>query len=72
MSIVWSTTSEHRPSRQDRREPPEACLCLCPTDPPMELEEMERRLEMQSFEGGSIDAGPCVWFVCTDVCPPGG
>ena len=38
----------------------------------MSIEAMERRLHMQSVEGCFADASLCVWFVCTDVCPPGG
>ncbi len=36
------------------------------------LEWMEQRLQMQSFEGSLADPSLCVWFACTDVCPPGG
>ena len=36
------------------------------------LEELEERLEMQMLEGPPADADFCVWFVCTDVCPPDG
>ncbi len=38
----------------------------------MSLESMEQRLQMQSFDGSLVDASLCVWFACTDVCPPGG
>jgi hypothetical protein len=41
-------------------------------DPLMSIEAMERRLHMQSVESCFADASLCVWFVCTDVCPPGG
>jgi hypothetical protein len=41
-------------------------------DPLMCIEEMEDRLQMQSIEGCSADAALCIWFACTDVCPPGG
>ena len=36
------------------------------------IEAMEQRLQMQAFEGCLADAALCVWFACTDVCPPGG
>ena len=36
------------------------------------IEEMEERLQMQAIEGCLADASLCVWFACTDVCPPGG
>ena len=36
------------------------------------LEAMEERLQMQALEGCLADASLCVWFACTDVCPPGG
>ena len=36
------------------------------------IEAMEERLQMQALEGCLMDASLCVWFVCTDVCPPGG
>jgi hypothetical protein len=36
------------------------------------IEEMEQRLAMQAVEGCLADASLCVWFACTDVCPPGG
>lgn len=38
----------------------------------MNLESMEHRLQMQSFDGSLLDASLCIWFACTDVCPPGG
>jgi hypothetical protein len=38
----------------------------------MSLESMEQRLQMQSLDGCLADAALCVWFACTDVCPPGG
>jgi hypothetical protein len=36
------------------------------------IEAMEQRLQMQALEGCLADASLCVWFACTDVCPPGG
>ena len=36
------------------------------------IEAMEERLQMQTFEGCLMDASVCLWFACTDVCPPGG
>jgi len=41
-------------------------------DPLMSIEEMEYRLQMQAIEGCFADAALCIWFACTDVCPPGG
>ena len=38
----------------------------------MIIDAMEQRLQMQAIEGCLPDASLCVWFVCTDVCPPGG
>ena len=38
----------------------------------MRIEAMEQRLQMQALEGCLMDASLCVWFACTDVCPPGG
>jgi len=38
----------------------------------LETEEMEQRLEMQLLDPGPANAAFCVWFACTDVCPPGG
>jgi hypothetical protein len=36
------------------------------------IEAMEQRLQMQTMNVCLADAALCVWFVCTDVCPPGG
>lgn len=36
------------------------------------IEAMEQRLQMQALEACLADASLCVWFACTDVCPPGG
>lgn len=36
------------------------------------IEAMEQRLEMQTLDACPADASLCVWFACTDVCPPGG
>jgi hypothetical protein len=38
----------------------------------MSIDAMEHRLQMQAIEGCLSDASLCVWFACTDVCPPGG
>ena len=38
----------------------------------MIIEVMDLRLHMQGMETGLGDTALCVWFVCTDVCPPGG
>ncbi len=38
----------------------------------LDLEEMEQRLEAQLLEPWVPNAALCVWFACTDVCPPGG
>ena len=38
----------------------------------LSIEAMEQRLQMQALEGCLADAALCVWFACTDVCPPGG
>ncbi len=38
----------------------------------LSIEAMEQRLEMQTLDGCPADASLCVWFACTDVCPPGG
>lgn len=38
----------------------------------MSIDAMEQRLQMQAIEGCLADGSLCVWFVCTDVCPPGG
>jgi len=37
-----------------------------------ELEEMEQRLEFQSLQGMLTDCPVCIYYVCTEVCPPGG
>ncbi len=36
------------------------------------IEAMEQRLQMQALESCLSDVSLCVWFACTDVCPPGG
>ena len=36
------------------------------------IEEMEERLEAQITGPCGNEAWLCVWYVCTDVCPPGG
>ena len=41
-------------------------------DPLLGIEAMEYRLHAQGIEGCLAVASLCVWFVCTDVCPPGG
>jgi len=38
----------------------------------MSIEAMEDRLQMQAAEGCFANASLCVWYACTDVCPPGG
>jgi hypothetical protein len=38
----------------------------------MGIEAMDQRLHMQAVEGGLVDVSLCVWFACSDVCPPGG
>lgn len=38
----------------------------------MIIDAMEQRLQMQAIGGCFADASLCVWFACTDVCPPGG
>jgi hypothetical protein len=38
----------------------------------LEIEEMERRLETQMLSGGEDGDDLCIWYACTDVCPPGG
>ena len=47
-------------------------LTKSPEDSLISIEEMEQRLQMQMLDGCLADASLCVWFVCTDVCPPGG
>jgi hypothetical protein len=47
-------------------------LTRIPDDTLFSIEEMERRLEMQLLEGSLAEADLCFWYVCTDVCPPGG
>ena len=50
------------------------CQTLTETaeDALLRIEAMEERLQMQALEGCLADASLCVWFACTDVCPPGG
>lgn len=43
-----------------------------PEDGSLSIEAMEARLQRQMLDGCLADAALCVWFVCTDVCPPGG
>jgi hypothetical protein len=44
-----------------------------PVDPPvLEIEEMERRLETQMIHPAEDGDSLCIWYACTDVCPPGG
>ncbi len=38
----------------------------------LEIEEMEARLEAQLTGPCGNEAWLCIWYVCTDVCPPGG
>ena len=47
-------------------------LTQTPEDGGMSIEAMEHRLQSERLEGGLPDASLCVWFACTDVCPPGG
>ncbi len=43
-----------------------------PDAPVLLIEEMEKRLEAQII-GMCDDGDPlCIWYACTDVCPPGG
>ena len=51
---------EHQPLNQSQE------------DALMGIEAMDQRLHMQAVEGGLVDASLCIWFACTDVCPPGG
>jgi hypothetical protein len=50
------------------------CQTLTETveDALLRIEAMEERLQMHALEGCLADASLCVWFACTDVCPPGG
>jgi len=36
------------------------------------IEEMEQRLEAQITGPFRVEDSLCVWYACTDVCPPGG
>lgn len=47
-------------------------LTRMPEDGGMSIEAMEERLQSERVEGCLADASLCVWFACTDVCPPGG
>ena len=47
-------------------------LTRYPEEAWLSIEAMEQRLELQMLEGCLADASLCVWFACTDVCPPGG
>ena len=47
-------------------------LTKMPEDGCMSIEAMEQRLQKEMLEGCLADASLCVWFACTDVCPPGG
>jgi len=38
----------------------------------LSIEAMEQRLHMEALDPCQADASLCVWFACTDVCPPGG
>ncbi len=38
----------------------------------LSIEAMEQRLHMEALDACPADASLCVWFACTDVCPPGG
>ena len=40
--------------------------------PVLEIEEMEKRLETQMIHAIEDTDDLCVWYACTDVCPPGG
>jgi hypothetical protein len=53
---------------------PEEHQALTPSqeDPLLIIEAMDLRLHMQGMEAGLDDTDLCVWFACTDVCPPGG
>ena len=37
-----------------------------------DIDELEQRLEMQIIDGSHQHEGICVWYTCSDVCPPGG
>lgn len=43
-----------------------------PEDALLSIEAMEQRLQIEPLDGCLADPSLCVWFVCTDVCPPGG
>ncbi len=50
-----------------------AVLSPCAEDDPLlRIEEMEARVETQAAEAEFLGEALCVWFVCTNVCPPGG
>jgi len=40
--------------------------------PVLEIEEMEKRLETQMIHAVEDGDSLCIWYACTDVCPPGG
>jgi hypothetical protein len=48
------------------------CLNHSLPRPVLNLEELEQRLEMQGLEACPSDTSLCIWFGCTDVCPPNG
>ena len=39
--------------------------------PELDIAELEERLEAEALAGLAHDS-VCIWFVCTDVCPPNG
>ena len=66
-----STTYEH-PQRDVMTDEEYQGLTQSQEDPLLVIEAMDLRLHMQSMEASLDDFALCVWFACTDVCPPGG
>ncbi len=47
-------------------------LTIGPESASFDLEEMEERMEMQAIMDTFYEPNLCIYFACTDVCPPNG
>ena len=54
------------------KEPEAKRLNRLQRPPVLEMEEMEQRLELMALGDREGEDMLCVWYACSDVCPPGG